>query len=75
MIRIKFKQLLDDKAFKESKKITLNDVVDATGISRTTLSRIQNIPGYPVSLDAIDSLCKYLECQPGELLEYVDNKD
>lgn len=73
MVRIKLKQLIDDKAFKEGKKITLNDVVDSTGISRTTLSRVQNIPGYPVSLDAINSLCKYLECQPGDLLEYVED--
>ncbi len=49
--------------------------MNSTGTSRTTLSRIQNIPGYPVSLDVINSLCEYLDCQPGDLLEYVkDNK-
>ena len=40
MIRIKLKQLLDDKAFKESRRITLNEVSEASGIARATLNRI-----------------------------------
>lgn len=73
MIRIRFKQLLDDKGFKERRRISVSEVVKESGVSQTTLSRIANTPGYNARLDAIDALCKYFECTPGELLEYVDD--
>lgn len=73
MLRIKLTQLLDDKGFRERKRITLNEVTDVTGISRATLTRIVNVPGYNVSSDTIEELCKFLECTPGELLEIVDD--
>lgn len=72
MIRIKLKQLLDDKAFKEGRRITLNEVAEASGIARATLNRIANTPGYNTTTNNLDALCRYLECTPGELLEYVE---
>ncbi len=72
MIRIRLKQLIDDKSFQERSRITIGDVVENTGLSRATLTRILNLPGYNVRLDAVDALCRYLQCQPGDLLEYVE---
>ncbi|HCL4290313.1 TPA: helix-turn-helix transcriptional regulator, partial [Pseudomonas aeruginosa] len=46
---------------------------DATGISRATLSRIANTPGYNTSTDHIDLLCDYLECELSDLLKRVAN--
>lgn len=71
MIRIKLKQLLDDKAFREGRRITLNEVSEKSGIARATLNRIANTPGYNTTTNNLDALCAYLECAPGELLEYV----
>jgi len=68
MIRVLLKQMLDDKSFKERRRITLNEVSDATGISRATLTRIANVPGYNTNTDTIDALCKYFACAPGDLL-------
>lgn len=73
MIRIKLKQLLDDKAFKEGRRITLNEVSEESGIARATLNRIANTPGYNTTTNNLDALCQYLECTPGELLEYVES--
>jgi putative transcriptional regulator len=73
MIRIKLKQLLDDKAFKEGRRITLNEVSEASGIARATLNRIANTPGYNTTTNNLDALCRYLECTPGELLEFVEH--
>lgn len=75
MIRIKYRQLLDDKSFAEKKKITKEMVSSETGISKTTLNRIANSPGYNVGTDAIDRLCKYFDTTPGELLEYVADSE
>jgi len=70
MIRVLLKQMLDDKSFKEKRRITLNEVSESTGISRATLTRIANVPGYNTNTDTIDALCVYFECQPGDLLKY-----
>lgn len=71
MIRVMFKQQLDEKSFREKRRITLQDVSDATGISRATLSRIANTPGYNTSTVHIDMLCEYLGCELGDLLKRV----
>lgn len=70
MIRVLLKQMLDDKSFGEKRRITLNEVSDETGISRATLTRIANVPGYNTNTDTIDALCKYFGCAPGDLLEH-----
>jgi putative transcriptional regulator len=76
MIRVLLKQKLDEKAFAERRRITLNEVSEATGISRATITRIANVPGYNTNTDAIDALCKYFGCTPCELLAQVtDEKD
>ena len=73
MIRIKYRQHLDDKSFREKRKITLNIASEETGISRARLNTIANTPGYNVSTDAIDKLCKYFDTTPCELLEYIED--
>lgn len=74
MIRLLVKKLLDDKSFKDREKITLNQVSIDTGISRATLNRVVNNPGYNTNTDTINALCKYFQCSPGELIEYVDDE-
>lgn len=74
MIRIRLKQLLDDKSFRERSRVTIGDVAENTGLSRATLTRILNQPGYNARLDAVNALCRYLHCQPGDLLEYVEER-
>lgn len=69
MIRVVFKQLLDEKSFRERTRITVSDVCRETGISRATLTRIANIPGYNTNTDTLNSLCRYFDCEPGDLLE------
>ncbi|ELC0933473.1 TPA: helix-turn-helix transcriptional regulator [Pseudomonas aeruginosa] len=68
-----FKQQLDEKSYRDKRRITLQEVSDATGISRATLSRIANTPGYNTSTDHIDLLCDYLECELSDLLKRVAN--
>jgi len=74
VIRVLLKKMLDEKSFREKRRITLNEVSEVTGISRATLTRIANIPGYNTNTDTIDLLCKYFDCEPGELLERHDDE-
>lgn len=71
MIRVLFKQQLDKKAFAERRRITVNEVARETGISRATLSRIANVPGYNTNTDTIDALCAYFGCGINDLLERI----
>lgn len=74
MIKIKLKQLLADKAF-QGDRITLIELADQTGISRSTLNRIANIPGYSTTTDHLDKLCQALNCNLNELAEFVPNQE
>jgi DNA-binding Xre family transcriptional regulator len=45
------------------------DLMELAGISSGTLARFAK--GEPVSLDVIEKICAALECQPGDIVEYV----
>lgn len=71
MIRYKLKELIAHKSFVEDRRVTLDEVAEATGISRNTLSRIANTRGYSTTTDAIDKLCGFFNCEISELMERV----
>lgn len=71
MIRVLLKKLLDEKSFRERRRITLNEVSDETKISRATLTRIANVPGYNTNTDTINTLCRYFDCALNDLLVYI----
>ena len=73
MIRILLTQRLDDKAFAEKRRITLDEVAEQTGISRATLTRIANRPGYNLNMHALEALCRYFACGPGDVVQLVDD--
>ncbi|HIL84761.1 MAG TPA: XRE family transcriptional regulator [Pseudomonadales bacterium] len=60
---------MDEKSFREGRRITLNEVSEETGISRPTLTRISNVPGYNTNTEIISALCDYFEIEPGELFK------
>lgn len=73
MIKIKLKELLARKAY-EGERITLKELAERTGISRTTLHRIANIPGYSTTTEHLDKLCKALQCDIPDLVEFVNDE-
>lgn len=75
MIRFRLKELIADKSFRESRRVTLDEVAEATGVHRTTLSRIANKVGYSTSTDVLDALCDFFQCEVGEIAEKVWEAD
>lgn len=71
MIRFKLGEQLEKKQFRDSRRITLQEVADATGINRSTLSKILNQKGYSTGTDVLDRLCAYLGCPISDLVEHV----
>ncbi len=71
MIRFKLGEQLEKKQFKDSRRITLQEVSDATQINRSTLSKILNQKGYSTGTDVLDRLCTYFNCAIADLAEHV----
>lgn len=61
-----FQKMLIDKNLKKQ------DVIKAADISNATMAKL-NTNDY-VSLEVIDKLCAALNCQPGDLMEYIPTK-
>jgi putative transcriptional regulator len=66
--------MIIDREFTEGRRIALDEIARATGIHRTTLSRIAGQRGYNTTTDNIDKLCRYFECQIEQLMEYVPDE-
>lgn len=71
MFRFRLKELIADKAFKDGRRITIEEVAKATGVHRTTLSKIANTIGYSTTTEILDALCNYFDCEIGELAEHI----
>ena len=71
MIRFKLAEQIEKKQFQESRRITVQEVAEATGVNRMTLSKILNHKGYSTGTDILDRLCAYFGCQVEELVERV----
>lgn len=53
------------------RKIKIADLSRDTGINRGTATRLYYETAERIEIDAINVLCKYLNCSISELLEYV----
>mgnify|MGYP001766809320 CR=1 FL=1 len=71
VIRFKLAEQLEKKQFRDSRRITLQEVSEATGINRSTLSKILNQKGYSTGTDVLDRLCNYFGCSVADLVEHV----
>lgn len=75
MIRFRLKELMADKGFEENRRVTLDEVAKATGVHRTTLSKIANQRGYNTTTEILDKLCEFFEVDVGEVAQYVEEGD
>ncbi len=71
MIRYLLKERIADREFRERRRITLEEIARATGISRNTLSRIANTYGYNTTTEVLDRLCDYFGCRIQDLIEHI----
>jgi len=68
MINIRLDYLLLDKRMK------LKDLAEATGLAVNNLSVLKTNKARAIRFSTLDSLCKALNCTPGELLEYIPDE-
>jgi len=75
MIHLQIKELIATKSAQWGRKITINEVAIATGISRMTLNRMMRYEGYSTVTDHIDKLCTFFSCEIYELVKFVPNSN
>ena len=53
------------------KKMSLTELSERIGISVTNLSRLKTGKVKGMRFRTLEAICRELECQPGDLLEYL----
>lgn len=64
MIVIRLDRVLADR------KMRLNDLAAQVGISHVNLSYLKTGKVKAIRFSTLDTICKVLQCQPGDILEY-----
>jgi putative transcriptional regulator len=53
------------------RKMSMNELSERVGITLANLSILKNNKGKAIRFSTLDVICEVLECQPGDLFEYV----
>ncbi len=69
MIRIRLGHLLLDRDLK------LKDLAEQTGLAVNNLSILKTNKARAIRFSTLDILCRILQCTPGELIEYLPDRD
>ena len=69
MINIRLDYVLLDKRMK------LKDLAEATGIAVNNLSILKTNKARAIRFTTLNSLCKALNCTPGDLIEYIPDEE
>jgi len=57
------------------RKMHSGELAEKIGISAANLSILKTGKAKAVRFSTLESICKALDCQPGDILEYVPGKD
>ena len=57
------------------RKMSSTELSEKLGITMSNLSILKNNKAKAVRFTTLEALCKILECQPGDILEYVEDND
>ncbi len=53
------------------RKMSLNELAERVGVSNVNLSKIKTGKISAVRFSTLNAICDVLDCQPGDLLEFV----
>lgn len=56
------------------RKVKLKDLADEVGITNANLSKLKTGKAVAVRFSTLEAICKALDCQPGDILEYVSEE-
>ena len=53
------------------RKMSLNELSEKVGITISNLSILKTGKAKAIRIETLEAICKALDCQPGDILEYV----
>lgn len=57
------------------KKKSVTELATEVDITMANLSILKNNKAKAIRFSTLDSICKALDCQPGDILQYIDEED
>lgn len=57
------------------RKMSLTELSEKVGITMANLSILKSGKAKAIRFSTLNEICKVLECQPGDLMEYMNEKD
>ena len=57
------------------RKMSLNELSQKVDITLANLSILKNNKAKAVRFSTLEAICKALDCQPGDILEFVEGAD
>lgn len=57
------------------RKKSATELSNEIGITMANLSILKNNKARAIRFSTLDAICKALDCQPADILEYVEDKD
>jgi putative transcriptional regulator len=56
------------------RKMSLTELTEKVGITMSNLSILKTGKAKAIRIETLDAICKALDCQPGDILEYAGGK-
>ncbi len=56
------------------RKMSVTELTERVGITMANLSILKNGKAKAIRFSTLESICKALDCQPGDILEYQPDK-
>ena len=56
------------------RKISLNELSERVDLTLSNLSILKTGKAKAIRFSTLDAICKALDCQPGEILEYLNDE-
>lgn len=75
VLRIRLREAMDAYRKRMGVRLTYRTLAEISGLSISTLQSLAARPTYNTRLSTIERLCVALGCQPGDLLELVEDSD
>lgn len=57
------------------RKISLNELAERVGITNVNLSNLKTGKVRAIRFSTLNAICRELHCQPGDILEYVQDEE
>lgn len=57
------------------RKMSVTELSERVGITMSNISILKNGKAKAIRFSTLDAICKELDCQPGDILEYIEGND